>query len=109
MYTCEVVLKTAQETGESQGISKNHWEIVGIWGKFKGNLGKIGELCFPDGKTELPGEEINSPLIGGKGRNEGKLFNKNSHLGNLCEAGGENEREMKGNFVFTTSFICTVL
>ena len=31
-YTCEV--KTAQKTGESGGISRNHWEIVG---GFRGN------------------------------------------------------------------------
>ena len=40
MYTCEVVLKTAHETG--------NWE-------------KIGELSFPNGETEFPGGEINSP------------------------------------------------
>ena len=28
-YTCEV--KIAQETGESEGISRNHWEIAGNW------------------------------------------------------------------------------
>ena len=27
----------------------------------------------------------------------------------LCETGGGNEREMKDNFVFKTSFNCTVL
>ena len=35
-YTCEVVLKTAQETGESGRISRNHWENGGI-------LEKLGE------------------------------------------------------------------
>ena len=75
-YTCEV--KTAQETGESGGIRRNYWEIVGefwgnsgkisefrgnsreIWGnlgeigvKFWGNPGRIGELCFPNGETEF--------------------------------------------------------
>ena len=38
-YTCEV--KTAQETVESGGISRNHWEIGE---KFWGNSGKIGEF-----------------------------------------------------------------
>ena len=37
-YTCEV--KTAQETGESGGISRIHWEIVGNWREI---LGKFGE------------------------------------------------------------------
>ena len=41
MYTCEVVLKNAQETGESGGISRNHWEIGGIWVKFRGNWGIV--------------------------------------------------------------------
>ena len=48
-------------------------------------------------------------MSGKKGENERKLFHQNSHLGNLCETGGGNEREMKGNFVFTTSFNSTVL
>ena len=43
MYTCEVVLKTAQETGESQGISKNHWEIVGIRGKLGNCVSLMGK------------------------------------------------------------------
>ena len=30
MYTSEVVLKTAQKTGESGVISRNHWKIKGI-------------------------------------------------------------------------------
>ena len=49
------------------------------------------------------------PTSGEKGENEGKLFHKNSPQKNLCETGGGNEREMKGNFVFTNSFNCTVL
>ena len=86
-YTCEV--KTAQETGESGGISSNHWEIGGNSGKigefrgirgggeFRGNWwisgeigrkfwwnwGKIGELCFPNGETEFTDCEINFPHI----------------------------------------------
>ena len=50
-----------------------------------------------------------SPTSGKTGKKEGKLFHKNSPQGNLCERGGGNEREVKGNFVFTTSFNCTVL
>ena len=75
-YTCEV--KTAQETGESGGISRNHWEIgekmggnsgkiCEFWGKFWGNLGKIGELCFPNSETEFTDCEINFPHIREKG------------------------------------------
>ena len=98
MYTCEVVLKTVQETGESGGI-------IGKLGEFGGNSGKnwgeIGKLCFPNGETEFPDEQINFPHIG---ENEGKLFHKNFHLGNLCEIAGENEREMKGNFCFHNHF-----
>ena len=46
---------------------------------------------------------------GKKGGNEGKLFHHNSHLGNLCEKVEELKENWKGNFVFTTSFTCTVL
>ena len=71
MCTSEVVLKTAQETAESGGISRNHREIWGILGKiqgeFRGNWGKIGELCFPNRKTEFPGGEIDFPNVGEKG------------------------------------------
>ena len=35
------------------------------------------------------------------------LIYKNSYLGNLSETGEANEREMKRNYVFTTSFNCT--
>ena len=48
-------------------------------------------------------------LMGKTGENKGKLFYENSNLGNLCETGGGNEREIIGTFVFTTSFNCTVL
>ena len=137
-HTCEV--KTAQETGESGGISRNHWEIGGKFGEirgkfgkkllnFRGIRGKFGEGEFR-GKLGGDSGEIGrklvncvspmvkqnaqtvksiSPTSGKTGKNEGKLFHKNSPQGNLCERGGGNEREMKGNFVFTTSFNCTVL
>ena len=75
----------------------------------RGNWGKNGELCFPNGETEFTDCEINFPYIREKGGNEGKLFHKNSPQRNLCETGWANEREMKGNFSFTTSFNCTVL
>ena len=86
---------------------------MGNRGKFRGNSGEIGgelgECVSPMRKqNSLEGKSI-FPTLGKKGENEAKLFHKNSHLGNLCETGGENEREMKGNFVFTTSFNCTVL
>ena len=65
---------------------------------------------FPQfSETEFTDCEINSPTTGKKGVNERKLFHKNSPQWNLCETGGGNEREMKENFVFTTSFNCTVL
>ena len=78
MYTCEAVLR---------------------------NWGKIGELCFPNGETESPGGEINFPT---SGKNEGKLSHQNSHLGNSCETGGSNEREMKFRFHVNFYFHSTV-
>ena len=41
-YTCEV--KTAQETGESGGISRNHWEIGGNSGEIRANWWILGEF-----------------------------------------------------------------
>ena len=41
-FTCEV--KTAQETGESGGISRNHWEIRGNSGEIRGKLVNFGEI-----------------------------------------------------------------
>ena len=80
---------------------RNQGESVGIIGKageFRGNSGgnsgEIGESCFPNGETEFPDGEIDFPQIGEKGGGDGKLFHKNSHLGNLCETGGGNEREL---------------
>ena len=63
-YTCEV--KTAQETGKSGGISRNHWEIGGNSGKigeFRGNLGEIGEFLGNSG--EIGGKLVNcvSPMV----------------------------------------------
>ena len=102
----------SRKLGNQGGISRNLWEIGGTRGKFRGNSGEIrGKLgnCVSLGKqNSLAGKSI-FPTSGKKGENEGKLFHKNSHLGNLCETGGENEREMKENFVFTTSLNCTVL
>ena len=72
MCTCEVVLKTAKETGEPGGISRNHWKIGGIsgkiQGKFRGNWGEIGELCFPNRETEFPGGGIQFPYWGKRGK-----------------------------------------
>ena len=51
--------------------------------EFGGNSGIV--LSFPIGKP--------NSLTGTKGGNEEKLFYKESHLGNLCEAGRGNERE----------------
>ena len=73
MYTCEVVLKNC--TG-NWGIGGNHWEIEGIRGKFKGNSGEIGELCFPNGETEFTGGEINFPMSGKKEEMRGNSFTK---------------------------------
>ena len=66
--------------------SRNHWE-------------RIGELCFP------PLRKCNSPM--GKTVSQASEKMRENSSKNLCETGGE--REMKGNFVFTTSFNCTVL
>ena len=75
------------------GNSGKIGEFRGKSGEIGGNWGKIGELCFPNGETEFTDCEINFPHIR---ENERKLCVK--------QVG-----EMKGNFVFTTSFNCTVL
>ena len=41
-YTCEV--KTAQETGEAGGISRDHWEIGGNSGDIQGKLVNFGGI-----------------------------------------------------------------
>ena len=100
--------------GEIQGKLVN---FGGIQGKLTGNsgeiLGKLGENCrncvSPMVKLNSQTVKSVSPTSGKKGGNERKLFHKNTPQGNLCETGGGNEREIKGNFVFTTSFNCTVM
>ena len=58
MYTYEVILKNVQETVKSLGIiGKSGGKD--FRGKFRGNRGKIGELCFLNGETKFPGGEIN--------------------------------------------------
>ena len=57
MYTCEVVLKTARETGES----------VGIIGKSGKCGGKLGENWGMNCETEFPDGKIDSPHSGEKG------------------------------------------
>ena len=116
-YTCEV--KTAQETAkESGGIIGKSGGIRGKLVNFGGILGKLGgggiggklvDCVSPMVKQNSQTVKSISPTSGKKGENERKLFHKNSPQGNLCETGGGNEREMKGNFVFTASFNCTVL
>ena len=120
-YTWEE--KTAQETGESWGTSRNHWEIRGkfrenwwilgeIQGKFRGNwwisgeigggeiLGKSGEnwwIVLPQWWNRLWNQAVKliSPTSGKRGENKGELFHKNSPQWNLCETGGGNEREFR--------------
>ena len=67
MYICEVVLKTAHETGESGRISRNHWEIGGIRGKLGENWG----IVFPQWGNRIPwrGNQF-PPHRGKKGENE---------------------------------------
>ena len=62
--------------------------------------GKLGNCVSPMGKQNSLAGKLISPRSGKKGENEGKLFHKNSLLGNLCETGDENEREI--------SFPCSV-
>ena len=50
-------------------------------------------------QNSLAGKSI-SPTSGKKGENEGKLFHKNSHLGNLCETSGGNERGFRFHDLF---------
>ena len=57
-YTCEV--RTAQETGESWGISRNHWEIRGNWGEI---LGKFGENWWISGEFKGNWWEILGKLV----------------------------------------------
>ena len=132
-HTCEV--KTAQETGESGEISRNHWEIGGKFGgiqgkigdfqgnsgkvnfgknwgggKFWGNRKKIGELCFPNGETECTDCEINFPHIREKGEKWGKIvsqiFPSGKFMWNRWGKWKGNERE----FCFHNQFQlhCTV-
>ena len=54
MYTCEVVLKTAQETGESGEISRNYWEIWGIWGEIRVKLGENWGIVFLQWGNRIP-------------------------------------------------------
>ena len=70
-YTCEGVLKNC--TG-NWGISRNHWEIGGNWGKIGWKLVN----CFPNGETEFPDRKIYFP----------GLFHNN-----LCETVVRNEKE----------------
>ena len=51
MYTCEVVLKTVQETRESVGIIGKFWRFLGeIQGKFGENWG----IVFPPWGNNIP-------------------------------------------------------
>ena len=80
-YSCEV--KTAQETGESGGISRNHWEIRVKFGK----SGKISE--FRGNSGEIRGILVN---FGGKlGGNSGKIGGNRAKIGELCFPNGETE------------------
>ena len=93
MYTCEAVLKTTQDIGESGGISRNQGEI--------GEIGrKLGNCILSMGRqNSLKGNSI-SPRSKKKGENEEKQFHKNSHLGNLSETVGGNEREFRFHHKF---------
>ena len=67
MCTSEIVLKTAQETGESRRISRNHWEIGGIRGK----LGKNWGIVFLQWGNRIPWRAKSIPPTSGKkGENE---------------------------------------
>ena len=91
------------EFGGNSGKISKFWENLG---EIRGKLVNCVSLMVKQNSQTVKSISITS---GKKGENEGKLFHKNSPHVNLCETGGGNEREMKGNFVFTTSFNCTVL
>ena len=106
-YTCEV--KTAQETAkESVGIIGKSEEIRGKLVNFGGIWGKLGENSVEIGGNE--GKLVNcvSPMVKQNSQTV-KSISPTSGKKGENETGGGNEREMKGNFVFTTSFNCTVL
>ena len=106
---------------ENWEILREFWGSSGKTGEFRGNSGEIGgkirgkiggKLVYcVSSMVKQNSQTVKSisPTSGEKGENERKLFHKNSPQGYSCETGGGNEREMKGNFVFTTSFNYTVL
>ena len=91
-------------TGKSGGI-------IGKSGEFRGNSGEIwGKLGKNWGQNSLVGKSI-SPTWGKEVENEGKLFHKNSHLGNVYETAGGSEREFRFHHKFqlhsTVYVMCT--
>ena len=71
-YTCEV--KTAQETRESGGISRNHWEMGGNLGEIGG--GNSGEIGGGGVSGNIGGWEFRGNWGGGNsGKVGGKLVN----------------------------------
>ena len=77
-HTCEV--KTAQETGESGGISRNHWEIGGKYGEIRGKFGK--KLVIFRGIRGKFGEGEFQGEIGGK------FWGNREKIGELCFPNG---------------------
>ena len=57
----------------------------------------MGNCVSSMGKQNSQARESISPA---SGKNEGKLFHKNSHPGNLCVTGGGNEREIRFHHKF---------
>ena len=62
-------------------IPLNSAEFPEFQGKFVGNWGKIGELCFLNGETEFPGGKIISPHIREKGVKWGQTVSQNFQSG----------------------------
>ena len=91
VHTCEVVLKTARETGESGVIIKK--------------LGENWGIVFPQRRNRIPwrGNQF-PPRRGKKEEMRENCFTKIPIWGICVKQVGE----MKGNFVFK-SFNCTVL
>ena len=103
MYICEVVLKTAQETG---GIRRNHWEIGGTRWNLGGNSGEIsGKIGRKLENCVSPMGKQNSLTGGKRGKMSENCFTKIPIWGICVKQVGE----MKANFVLMTSFNCTVL
>ena len=101
-------MKIAQETGESGGIIGNRENSEGIRGKLVGNSSeigrKLGNCVSPIGKQNFLTKNLFPPHRGKRAKMRENCFTKIPIWGTCVKQVGGNEREMKGKFVFTTSF-----